>query len=163
MSDKISVLIVDDEMGVRVGFEQIFKEFSCKILESERKAVDLLLDGYVPDVAIIDLLIPYGGKYPELDQKSYHMTAGARLSKYIVEKTEGRCRTILLTDMNRYRDHASESKVWGYIDKGHKYHMGILFEVAKWGPLKDWEIGQPTINIRASLEHEGEVQRERGL
>ncbi|OGG01400.1 hypothetical protein A2Z33_02575 [Candidatus Gottesmanbacteria bacterium RBG_16_52_11] len=149
MPNRITTLVVDDEQITRVEFKEILTRFGfkCRIAGSEDAAVRIVENGFYPETAIIDYLIPTG-RQAFLDGQSYGLTGGLRLSRYLLEKTEGRCRVILLTGLDSFREAAQQAGIWGYCEKPV---IQRLFDVLSDGALKDDEIGKPTINIRDEI------------
>ncbi len=149
MSDKVSMLLVDDEPLIRKSGKWLIenKGFRCIIAGNEAEAVKKIENGFIPEVALIDFLIPVGNITRERYEGELHgLTGGLRLAKFIQQETNGRCRTILVTGLMDYRIHAQEGGVWGYCSKPVE-DWDLLIEILGKGFLESSEMGKPTIDV----------------
>jgi CheY-like chemotaxis protein len=150
MSDKISVLGVNDDQTVRNGLTAFLnlKGFSLKFATNEREAVDLLNDGYRPDTAFIDVAIDMGGKYSHLDNLSYGLAPGVRLARYLNSIDKG-CRIIMASGFReKYTQIVEFSNAWGLYTMGD---VVLLENVLKLGRLRDEEMGKPVMDIKSEF------------
>jgi CheY-like chemotaxis protein len=156
MSEKIQALVVDDENIAAGALQRLLRGrgFDCKIAANERQAFNIVRDGYFPEVALIDYLIPQGGRIDyEVDVASYGLTCGMRLSKEILRETSGICRIVLMTGLSNYQVPASESGVWGYCEKPIG-NVPALLGMLELGMLAGDEIGAPTRDLNPLLKLE---------
>ena len=148
MPDKITVLVVEDELFFRELIESKLstQNFLCAFTTSVSQAMGAMEAGFIPDVAIIDLHIPI---LKGADDK-IHDLDGYGLSREIVEKSEGRTRVILTSILYMKGVEAAPSKAWGYFSKSKK-EWDLLKEAAKMGKLKDDEVAKGTIEIQSEF------------
>ncbi len=147
MSDKISVLVVEDEsffreeIEYRLSDENILRAYTTSVSQ----AMGAMEAGFIPDVAIVDLHIPI---LSGADDKIYHMD-GYELSREIVEKSEGRTRVIVTSMVNLKNIEAEPSKAWGYFGKTGNWDL--LKDAVKMGKLKDNEVGKVIVDIQSEF------------
>jgi CheY-like chemotaxis protein len=151
MINQITTLIVDDEQIARREIKEILtrRGFKCRLAGSEDAVVRIIEDGFYPETAIIDNLIP-SGSHEYLDGQSYGVTGGLRLCRYILEQTNGLCRVIILSGLDSYREASQLAGAWGYCEKPI---IEGFFDFLNDGLLKPDEIGKPTINIRSEISN----------
>lgn len=60
MSDKIKVLVAEDEPMIRNGTKEFLKErgFHCEAVVTQADVMRLVDRGYKPEVALLDVLYP---------------------------------------------------------------------------------------------------------
>lgn len=95
MSEKIKILVVEDERAWIAAFSELLKRkgvFQPVVKSNVRAVLNLLEEGFVPEVALIDLLVSDGG-VREIDNRSFGLNRGLDLCKKIEEASGGRCRT----------------------------------------------------------------------
>ncbi len=124
--------------------------FICKTAGTEAEAIRLISEGFFPESAMVDFLIPVGRITRDIDGELHGLTGGARLIKFIMKETEGRCRTILTTGLNSYREHAQESGAWGYCSKPVADWL-VLFDILGEGYLRDNEVGKFPLDVNTEI------------
>jgi CheY-like chemotaxis protein len=151
------MLLVEDVPLLRELHRDLFKihGFRCRTAGSEYEAQRIIEYGYFPEVAVVDYLIP-PGKDASLDAESYGLTGGLRLCQTILRLTDNRCRIVLLSALNKYREAAQAGGIWGFYEKPISHdHYDRFFSLLRQGVLHDDEIGRPTINMKAEFSLHG--------
>lgn len=61
MTDRLKVIYVDDEPDIRTIVEMALSldpDLEVRIAESGRQALEIFADGFVPDIALLDMMMP---------------------------------------------------------------------------------------------------------
>lgn len=149
MSDKIKMLIVDNEPLLCKGIQLFFQRrgFDCHIANSEKEVSHLINYGYLPEVALIDLHL--NASFDFVDNQSFGSTEGFRLAEIIQEATDHRCRLVVMSayEITDLRESITSSGVWGYIGKPIRQGHQKLAELLQQGLLSPEEMHQPVIDL----------------
>lgn len=146
MSDKISVLVVEDnETMVGAMMYHFDKDFNCVFASNVSDARLYINTGFVPEVALVDWRLKPEDSPKNIERETHGKSESFDLIKFIQEDTKGRCRVILTSSIfpDRAKRVFDVSEAWGYFTKGSD--LRSLKKVFDLGFLKDGEIGQPMI------------------
>lgn len=161
MSDRINIIVAEDEPIVRNGVRRALQErgHHCEAVGTQGEVVKLIDRGFFPEVALIDVLLPEGRITRDFDNEMWGLTAGMRLAAF-VKKEVDYCRIIISTGLDDYRGQAQQIGAWGYLCKP-THNFGVLFDILGQGYLKGDEIGKPTIDVNDLIKERLHLGRER--
>lgn len=153
MGKVVSILIADDEPLIRKYIVEPLRMNGhvCREVRNEWEALHLFEEGFVPESALVDALIPGDKISMDIDSQSYGYTRGLRLCRYIKTDINARCRIILNTGMGDYIRFAQRLGIWGYNVKPTR-DINFLCEQLCKGTLSDEEIGKPVIDIAREID-----------
>lgn len=147
MSDKISVLVVENELDSKVMIESVLVQelnLNYVFVENIVQAIDIIKAGYIPQVAIVDLKIPKDGSIWEPGSED-----GYDLAREIIKLEGGRTRVVITSDLKLNSFEVQPTHAWGYFWKMNDWE--VLARVALMGPLKDSEVGNTTIDLQSDF------------
>lgn len=154
MSEKVSALVVDDDNDARSRWKRFLtiRGFSCRTAATQREALKLLANGFFPEVALVDYLLPSEVRVDnKVEALSHGLTGGMSLVPDILLVTGGLCRIVVMTGLHDYLEQASESGSWGYCEKPIPDFEGLVALLLP-GILKGHEIGAPTKDLGKILK-----------
>jgi CheY-like chemotaxis protein len=155
--ERIKVLVVDDEPITTNNWKEILNNrgLKCKTANSEYEALEIIDNGYLPESALIDYLIPSGDISKYIDQKSFGTTGGLRLCQSIQRATGGFCRTVLTSGLSLYRELPEMKGVWGYYCKPIFNDIDIMVDELGKGVLTNEELRKQTLNLNMVFNNRG--------
>jgi CheY-like chemotaxis protein len=159
MSNKTSVLIAEDNPAIVDSLKYWFsKDYTLVFVNNINGAIEIVKNGFVPEVALVDWHLKSDPSSDEIERLRLNNNESFGLIKYLQEDTDGRCRTLLISNLEytSAKWFIREAKAWGYFSKTSS--LRSLKEVFDMGFLKDDEIGKPMIFL-PYVEHS--IHRER--
>ena len=146
MTEKIKLLLAEDELVDADIYTEKFnmKGFICRTATNVFAAVKTVEDGFSPEVAIIDALLPEGGTRM-IETESYGLAGGLLVCNWLVKNYSSRCRTIMWCGLGGFRWQAQRAGAWAYVVKPtHLEYIPELWEAINRGALLPSEMGKPT-------------------
>lgn len=160
VSKEVSILVVDDEPIVCRNMKDFINNrgYHCRTASSEGEAMRMINNGYLPESALIDILIPEGRIGRNIDNDLHGLTGGLRLAKFIQKEVGKECRIIVYSALLRYREPAQEAGVWGFISKPVWNFNGLIDLLGK-GFLSKNEIKKQTIDLDREINTRHSIER----
>lgn len=159
MSDKISVLLVEDEAVFRQNYSDSFSRNNIRCIEAKSIAdAKRILEGeFIPEVLIVDWHVALVTWSKDIEMFPSGPVSSIEFVKSVLDRTQGRCRTIITSAVDRPLSNTDWGGAWGYFYKGGDWD--ILLSYIKKGFLEENEIGKPTMDLASEFARRGKEIR----
>lgn len=150
-----SVLIVDDEpINVQVLLQFLGGRYSLRSTCSGREAMAWIRDGYKPDIALLDVMMPYVSGLQVSEEIRRHYNSGELPIIFLSAKSQ-------MTDLVAGFEHGGNDYLIKPVNKQELLaRLQLHLQLSHWNAALEREVEARTIELEHSMEERARVMSE---